>query len=362
MQMRLSHSSIWAALLPIYGVLADDGAAPTFAGLQFIFYNGSLSGSFVHPHDEQSECGDHGAYYFSDLVNTSLRIGAMPPWDRNPFFFEFSRLVTDDTVNEWSDWTSYAPIFDYCSNFWSGQWHGWQGGVYNMGFASTRYACRDEACGIPMALSSWGHVGDPYLNLSRASVERVTDGALSEEDDGPYYAVTGDESTWINSNHSCDWRLEFRRPENYTGRVPYGCVDYVQFFWKDWTVFSYALNFTNSTARALFAVNDPARGNLTLSFSGARVDGDDEALAPVNGRGGFSSVSLANPAEYPMPQFLFTNGSTFDWQQGDGGRWLARAGPVLARETEENEDESAAAGLYSSFIAVLGVIGALVFV
>jgi hypothetical protein len=67
------------------------------------------------------------------------------------------------------------------------------------------------------------------VNLTQASVQRVGEEVLSEEDTGTYYSITGDESTWVPNNNSCGNMFDFRMPDNYS--LEKDCVDTVQFFW-----------------------------------------------------------------------------------------------------------------------------------
>jgi hypothetical protein len=125
----------------------------TYAGLQFIFYNGTISGSIKHPHIEQSRCGDDGVYYFSNLANVSLRVGVTPPWDLNPFYLELSRVgIQGDPLGSEPTWTSRESGYDHCYNYWGAYWHEV---IYDLGFATTRYVCRDGyPCAAELALSS----------------------------------------------------------------------------------------------------------------------------------------------------------------------------------------------------------------
>lgn len=92
--------------------------------------------------------------------------------------------------------------------------------------------------------------------------------------------------------------------------------------------FTYTVNFSNMTATAVFTVV-ASLGNVTLSFTGKRADGDDEELAPSNLYGQYSAIGLADPSEHELPTFTFANGTEFKWVENKRGEWDALSGSVL---------------------------------
>ncbi|KAM7196689.1 hypothetical protein V8F33_006029 [Rhypophila sp. PSN 637] len=272
-------------------------------GTQFIYYNGSISGSFVHNknHNIGDDCGENGVYYFTSGKDTSyMHIGVNPPWDENPLYFSLRS-------------TSNA------------------GALSSFTFTSTYFLCFKDGdrCGM-FELSPWYYVVARQLNLSAASISTVSGGVpIAKDDTGPFYTVEGDESTWISDGTTENF-FTINRPVNYTRSQSVQCVDELEAQWDKDTVFTYALNFTNTTAAASLAVTVP-EGTLTVSFLGRRQDNNDSVTAPENSLNVFSPISLANPAEYALPKFTFTDGKGFAWVQDDRGRWDAKSSGVVVK-------------------------------
>jgi len=53
------------------------------AQLQFITYNGSLTGTYHPGPSSPSACS---SYFLSPMVNSVIEVGVNPPWDTNPFY------------------------------------------------------------------------------------------------------------------------------------------------------------------------------------------------------------------------------------------------------------------------------------
>ena len=153
-------------------------------GTQFIFYNGTLGGTFTPNYDlgdaedraspSGAGCKANRAFNFSRL-HTEMHIGKNPDWDPNPFFFKLTRPS------------------------------GAQGFIMNLGFASTFYPCyKDgEPCGA-FAFSPWYYITATMIDLQKAKISRVSDPPLATGETGTYYSVTGDERTWA-SNDTVKW-------------------------------------------------------------------------------------------------------------------------------------------------------------
>ncbi|KAM0269844.1 hypothetical protein ACHAQH_009629 [Verticillium albo-atrum] len=193
--------------------------------------------------------------------------------------------------------------------------------IYNLGFNTASYECyKDgERCGL-FEYSDFTFVGEPLINLTVASISRLSDRPIDQSDSkdtGPFYSVSGDESTWVSNDRKSN-SFEFQVPRNYSGDD--NCA--LDFAWTKNAPFTYTVNFTNTTATALLTVNDPL-SSVTLSFHGKREDGNDELMAPSNLWGQYSAIGLADLNENPLPKFTFTNDTEFKWKESENGAWDA---------------------------------------
>ncbi|KAK3366168.1 hypothetical protein B0T24DRAFT_597903 [Lasiosphaeria ovina] len=297
----------------------DDG------GTQFIFYNGTMSGSFVHntpaiSHPNATVCGDGGVYYFSDLANAGLRIGVNPPWDTNPFFFQLDRhgstSISSPPVENRIQ--AFVRPFGGPGNICSSAVGCTHDAIYNLYLATTYYLCYKDGkpCGSSI-FSPRAYITKPMLNITAASVSHVSGVPLAEDDPGPFYAVQGDEQTALYNGTSDYNDFSFQRPWNYSDATQgKDCADDIHFAnsWSSKTAFTYALNFTNTTATAKLTFSSTL-GNVTLLFSGRRQDGDNPSLEPNNFVFEYSAIALANPADHELPKFTFGNGSDFTFTE-----------------------------------------------
>ncbi|KAF2462738.1 uncharacterized protein BDR25DRAFT_363580 [Lindgomyces ingoldianus] len=252
-------------------------------GTQFITYNGSISGTFTSA--SNSSCGTGPPFYFDNLVNTSLRIGVNPPWDTNPFFFEFAH-----DGNNWQILESDQPV--YLKDI----------------SASTRSAAKDgRRCGT-YENSPWYYVSAEIVNLSAATITITTSVLQGTKDPVPLYVVEGDEKTWISNgmveNESSD-----------------ACSEGFSFHCGNAVIFTDNLNFTNTSSAALFTLSAPS-GNISLAFSGSRIDHNDQNSEPQN-NGNYTAISLADPRDNATPLFTFANGTHIKWKGGSGTIWSA---------------------------------------
>jgi hypothetical protein len=97
--------------------------------------------------------------------------------------------------------------------------------------------------------------------------------------------------------------------------------------WNSTTPFTYAVNFTNTTAEALFSLAGPL-GTVTFSFSGSRVDDNRPGWKPSD-NGNYTPIAL-NTADPAKPRFQFTNGSQFVWKNYFNGRSAIASAAALS--------------------------------
>ncbi|KAF7121818.1 hypothetical protein CNMCM5793_009371 [Aspergillus hiratsukae] len=273
-------------------------------GTQFIAYNGTIAGQFKHPASAPPDCP---TYYFDSLRNSFIFVGVNPPWDTNPFYFGIQHdgeEVDDDSyrckVNSCTADPIYSLVFDSAAS---------------LCFSSLGYQCSDFTLGYHQAPQK-------YLNLNKATTVQYDWG-----DAGKGYSVAGDQSTFRGGPYFNEF--DFQRPDNYSWQD--GCANLLTFEWNSTTPFTYAVNFTNTTAEALFSLTAPL-GSVTFSFTGARVDkntaGSPRAQPYDNGHYTPISMNTSNPSK---PSFNFVNGSQFVWKNWSRGDWSAVASaPALS--------------------------------
>ncbi|CZR67571.1 uncharacterized protein PAC_17470 [Phialocephala subalpina] len=218
----------------------------TVAQLQFISYNGTLSGRHK------------------------------PVFGRNPFYF--SLFALGNLAN---------PPFPQCGDasctFDS---------TYVLSFISAEDECIVNAIG--QECNGVYSSGEVYyqpievLNLKPATIAPIQLAGASGRN------MAGDQST--SGNLTVDNGFKFQQPHNYTlaGVTPH-FDDPLFFSWNSSTPFAYTPNFTNGTTSAFFTPTAPY-GVVTTSFSGSRVD-DLHNYHPLNS---------SNPK---VLSFMFANGS-----------------------------------------------------
>ncbi|KAB5586297.1 hypothetical protein GE09DRAFT_1277663 [Coniochaeta sp. 2T2.1] len=291
----------------------------TDGGAQFIYYQGSITGNFAHnltrynyhrTNPKTGEptygCGDNGTYHFTleRAVDSYMRIGVNAPWDTNPFFFSLFRGVDGYRTRD-----RPLPEFE---------------------FATAHFECFKN--GVPcddLKLKPWEYVPQLEVDLNKASISAMKDGNLT---DGPFYAVTGDERTYVGNGTLSRNRAHFQVPSNYSRYD--NCVTEFEIIWSKDTTFTYALNFTNATALASVIATTPD-GVLSIFFNGSREDQHnlgsfhEDYFSPAvpdpgDWRTEYHPIQLLNPADYPSPNFTFTDGKGFKWGTDHEGRWDAR--------------------------------------
>jgi len=62
----------------------------TWAGTQYIFFNGTITGTVNYPSSCSPSSESYGPY-----IRTYLYVGVNPPWDSNPFYFELYHLASE---------------------------------------------------------------------------------------------------------------------------------------------------------------------------------------------------------------------------------------------------------------------------
>jgi hypothetical protein len=244
MSRYFSVSQITLLLLSLCSrALCDDDSGWEDGG-QFIYYNGTISGSYVFNQRNLSSCGDNGTFYFSGLDNSYMRIGVDPPWDHNPFFFELGHYGNDwqsesNSSNKARRWPQAMrtglkergaletqqmyrrrPVTasknekrDICFGVGGCTYDA----IYNLAFSTVWYACQQDGHGCPYITSNWYEVAAEMVNLNASSVSVVDNGAaLTNSDNSPFYSVSGDEKIWV-SNGTVNWNsFNFQVPQNYS--------------------------------------------------------------------------------------------------------------------------------------------------
>ncbi|KAF8055169.1 hypothetical protein FPV67DRAFT_1745338 [Lyophyllum atratum] len=264
-------------------LITSQWADSYYAGTQYIFYNGTISGRFVHP-PSQSSCPD---YHLGPHALTSLFVGVNPPWDANPFFFDLYHI------------SSEGLPYTYDS-------------IYNLEFTTAAYVCRKygQPC-RSVEFMPFYHLPVEMVNLKNAKVERVTVGAETG------YRVRGDEKTWVG-NGTVNDDLEVTIPLGVTEQDE--CMGSLHYTWNSSIPFTYDMRFSNTTASATFFLNAPY-GALTLQFSGDREDSRPR-YSPF---GPFPAIGL-DTSDPRKPTFTYSNGTAFSFVNDPyDGRWYATA-------------------------------------
>ena len=195
----------------------------TDGGAQFIYYPGKITGTFAHNTTRYDDpykglrspteypCGDNGTYYWelgSGLdVGPYMRIGVNAPWDGNPFFFSLHRGV-DSRPRDDEEPNPPLPELE----FWTAHWECLKDGGA---------LCED------LKAKPWYWVALTEVNLWEAEIEQVKGPGGSA--DGSYYAVAGDERSWVGNGTVVRNRARFQAPKNYSTTMD--CVKEVDVVW-----------------------------------------------------------------------------------------------------------------------------------
>ena len=204
MKRRNSNSCLLFYVLLLY-TCTIGVAAPTEAATQFIYYNGSISGQFFQPDSTPSNCPD---WYLETMQNAALTVGVNPPWDTNPFYFDFRHHGN----------TIYGcGMLISCTN----------DSIYNLYFSTADYVCFKDGkpCGL-LEISPFYYEALELINLNEATVT-----PLMIEGGEKGYSVVGDRSTFVSNGTSVN-KFDFERPMNYSHSP--GCVgdsDELHFQW-----------------------------------------------------------------------------------------------------------------------------------
>jgi hypothetical protein len=175
---------------------------PVIAQLQFISYNGSITGIFQPGASSPSSCH---SYYLPPIANATVQIGINPPWDTNPFYFSLS--TTGNLAN-----VPFQECGDAYCTFDS---------IYDLSFVSAEDVCFVNATGQECNGIYWS--GQVYyqpievLNLNEAKVAPIQFAGASG------YSVAGDQST--SANLTVDNGFRFQQPHNYTLAGVSPCFD-----------------------------------------------------------------------------------------------------------------------------------------
>ncbi|KAF8060246.1 hypothetical protein FPV67DRAFT_1453361 [Lyophyllum atratum] len=302
-----------------------------YAGTQYIFYNGTISGRFVHP-PGQSSCPD---YHLGPHALTSLFVGVNPPWDANPFFFDLYHISSTESI-----------LYTYDS-------------IYNLEFTTAAYVCRKygQPCG-DVEFMPFYFLPVEMVNLKDAKVERVTVGAETG------YRVRGDEKTWVG-NGTVNDDLEVTIPLMLQSRMSVRAAYIIRgnaLLRNSSIPFTYDMTFSNTTASATFFLNAPY-GALTLQFSGDRAD-----IRPH--KSPFPAIGL-DTSDPSKPSFTYSNGTAFSFVNDPyDGRWYATAprpsatASSSAPASQSSQDNAAVNGSarYSMVCWAFGVTTLVAFV
>lgn len=183
----------------------------------YIFYNGTIAGKFVPNPSTVSSlgCGDNGTYYFSDLASV-FKFGVNSPSNNNAFFFEIKHRGDEWTKNCGTPCVIRRSSTDGSSN------------------TLDSFSKRD----IYICANPWGCTSDAVynlyfkslsVNLSAAAVTRVSGVPISDDDGGPFYVVSGDETTRLN-NKTLGEDFNYQKPRNYSSEDR-DCTDELVYHW-----------------------------------------------------------------------------------------------------------------------------------
>jgi len=113
---RLLHFTLAVLFLAFWikRCTAQIYSTQTWAGTQYIFFNGIITGTANYPSPCSPLSASYGPYPLAYLY-----VGVNPPWDSNPFYFELYHLAS-----EGDGYIVFTQDF-----------------VYNLDFASAIYAC-----------------------------------------------------------------------------------------------------------------------------------------------------------------------------------------------------------------------------
>ncbi|KAF2730393.1 hypothetical protein EJ04DRAFT_47361 [Polyplosphaeria fusca] len=141
-------------------------------GSQYLAFNGTISTSVTYP-NTNGVVNCAGTASYGPYNSSYLYVGANPPWDPNPFFFELYHLSSED-----------AGLIGFTDDR-----------VYNLDFSSSTYGCWDDD-GTPCGLLAFDYhwVPEILLNLSLATIKQVKIG----EENG--YEISGDETSYIKND------------------------------------------------------------------------------------------------------------------------------------------------------------------
>ncbi|RHZ48371.1 uncharacterized protein CDV56_103214 [Aspergillus thermomutatus] len=293
-------------LLPLFALLPLSLSRREEGGTQFITYNGTIAGHFTHPASAPPGCP---TYYFDSLRSSFIGIDVNPPWDTNPLYFDLEHRGQEVD----------SCILVGCT----------ADPIYNLVFATVHYLCFADT-GHPCGNIEYDYHFAPQedLDLTKSTMVEYDWG-----DAGKGYSIAGDQSTFRGNGTPLN-SFDFQRPDNYSWQQ--GCADELKFQWNSTTPFTYAVNFTNTTAEVLFSLTAPL-GSVTFSFSGTRVDRNSAGspiVEPYN-NGNYTPIALntSNPME---PTFNFINGSQFIWKNYSHGEWSAVATSATGLSIDKN--------------------------
>ena len=202
--LQLRHRIIDRMAIPslLYLLFLCSQYTPVKAQLQFISYNGSITGIFQPGASSPSSCH---SYYLPPNTNAAFQIGVNPPWDTNPFYFSLSAAGNLANV-PFTECGSASCTFD---------------SIYQLSFISATDICFVNATGQECnGIYSPGQVyyqPIEVLNLNEAKVAPIQLAGASG------YSVAGDQST--SDNLTVYNGFKFQQPHNYTLAGVAPCFD-----------------------------------------------------------------------------------------------------------------------------------------
>jgi len=183
---------------------------PVIAQLQFISYNGSITGNLQPGASAPSSCQ---SYYLPPIGNATFQVGVNPPWDINPFYFAFYAA---------GNVAANLPALECGSGLCT------YDSIWDLGFITAEDKCIVNATGDEC--NGFYSSGQIYylpieaLNLNEAKIAPIQLAGANG------YSVTGDQST--AGNLTVNNGFSFQQPHNYTLAGVNPCFwDQLYFYW-----------------------------------------------------------------------------------------------------------------------------------
>ena len=281
-------------------------------GTQFITYKGIINGSFrqtTHAHrDANVSCYD---WTFDGLDNSFFQVGVNPNWDSNGFWFGIKRPGAPLESHEGS-----------CENRTLDAGGCTDDPIYNLDVSSADYPSAIWDLMIPGAATQ---VDDTSMEGGQG---------YNVDDTGAGLDLGGNRAGKVSIQRPLDFSYNEGCYNQTVIRLGYG-IPRVCFYEKetrltsssdsDTAVTNYNFTFTNLSVKAELEVHGYT-GELAISFSGNRTDDTDDQFETVQAvpynNGEYTPIALNTTDPY-KPNFMFTNGSGFEFKETDNHTWYA---------------------------------------